>query len=293
MSRVSLVQAGGDIEASVRRSVDLVGGLNLKNGRKVVVKPNICNPKNPQGMVITDFDIIETVIKMAREKGGDVTVVESDNIAGPAERRITDSGLMTRLDSLGVPFLNLSRDDYEAHKVAGIELELPKTVLEADYLVNLPKIKTCAHTLVTLSIKNLYGVFRAAKKSAYHRHLDEILPYLAKTVRSDLIVVDGITCMEGNGPTVGNSRRMGVIAAGTNTVSVDSFCSRLMGFDPAGIAHIANASRAGVGEMDVDKIEVVGDDWEGFVCHFERPYSLRATLKSLRTVRDIYMSGST
>jgi len=289
MSRVSLVRVGGDIESSVRRGVDLIGGLNLKRGRRVVVKPNICNPKNPQGMVITDFGIIEAVVRLAREKGGDVTVVESDNIAGTAERRVSDSGLMERLEGLGVPFLNLSRDECEVHRVAGVELELPKTVLDADYFINLPKIKTCGHTLVTLSIKNLYGVFRAARKSAYHRHLDEILPYLAKTVRSDMIVVDGMTCMEGNGPTVGNPRGMGVIVAGTNVVSVDSLCSRLMGFDPAKIAHIANASKEGVGEMGIDEIEVVGDDWEGFVCRFERPYSLRATLKSIRTARDIYI----
>jgi len=289
MSRVSLVWVGGDIESSVRRGIDLIGGLKVEKGRKVVVKPNICNPKNPQGMVITDFGIIEAVIKLARERGGDVTVVESDNIAGPAERRITDSGLMERLDALGVPFLNLSGDEYEVHRVAGVELELPRTVLDADYFINLPKIKTCAHTLVTLSIKNLYGVFRAAKKSVYHKHLNEILPYLAKTVRSDLIVVDGMTCMEGNGPTVGNPRRMGVIVAGTNTVSVDSFCSRLMGFNPEGIGHIANASRNGLGEIDAGKVEVVGDDWEGFVCRFERPYSLRATLRSIRTAKDIYI----
>ena len=289
MSRVSLVWVGGDIESSVRRGIDLIGGLKVEKGRKVVVKPNICNPKNPQGMVITDFGIIEAVIKLARERGGDVTVVESDNIAGPAERRITDSGLMERLDALGVPFLNLSGDEYEVHRVAGVELELPRTVLDADYFINLQKIKTCAHTLVTLSIKNLYGVFRAAKKSVYHKHLNEILPYLAKTVRSDLIVVDGMTCMEGNGPTVGNPRRMGVIVAGTNTVSVDSFCSRLMGFNPEGIGHIANASRNGLGEIDAGKVEVVGDDWEGFVCRFERPYSLRATLRSIRTAKDIYI----
>ena len=292
MNRVSLVQAGGDVEAAVRRGVDLVGGLNLERGRKVVVKPNICNPKNPHGMVITDFGVIETVVKIAREKGSSVTVVESDNIAGPAERRVTESGLMARLDGLGVPFLNLSEDEYEIHRVAGVELELPRTVLDADYLINLPKIKTCAHTLVTLSIKNLYGVLRAAKKSVHHKHLNEILPYLAKTVRSDMIVVDGLTCMEGNGPTVGNPRRMGVIVAGMNPVSVDAFCSRLMGFDPARIAHIANASRAGAGEMDADKIEVVGDDWKGFRCNFERPYSLRATLKSLSTVKDVYLGGS-
>jgi len=288
MTRVSAVEAGKDIDEAVRRSVDLIGGLRLGGGEHIVIKPNVCNAKNPYGMVNTDLRVLEAVVGMVREKAGRITVVESDNISGTAERRMEGSGFLNLLEGLGVEFLNLSGDDYEAHEVAGVELRLPRTVLEADLFVNLPKIKTCGHTLVTLSIKNLFGVIQRRRKNRLHGRLDEVLPYLARTIRNDLIVVDGVTAMEGNGPVIGTPKEMGVIVAGSDPVSVDAVCSAMMGFNPASIAHIARAHGMGLGELDPDRIEVVGDDWRRFAGEFERPYSLRATLKSVRTLGKVY-----
>jgi len=287
MVNVALVKAEDNIEASVRRVVELAGGLQIKEGMRVVIKPNVCNAKNPQGMVLTDFAVVEAAVKMAREKGCEPLVVESDNIADTADKRVRDSGLMAKLEEWGVKFLNLSVDEGIPHRVAGTEIMIPKTMLEADYVLNLAKMKTCAHTTVTLGIKNLYGCFQEAKKSRLHKKLDEVLPYLAKTMRTDMTVIDGVTCMEGNGPVVGNPRKMGVIVAGRDVVAVDSFCCGLMGFKPEEIGHVANTALLGVGQLN--GYEVVGDPWEGFACRFERPYSVKATFKSLGTLRDIYL----
>lgn len=287
MTNVAIVKAGGDEEAAVRRAVELAGGLQVKPGMRVVIKPNVCNAKNPQGMVITDFAIIEAAVKMVREKGCEPLVVESDNIADTADKRVKESGLYTKLEEWGVRFFNLSADEGVPHKVAGTEIMIPKTMLEADYVINLAKMKTCAHTTVTLGIKNLYGCFQEAKKSRLHKKLDEVLPYLAKTMRTDMTVIDGVTCMEGNGPVVGNPRKMGVIVAGRDVVAVDSFCCGLMGFKPEEIGHVANTALLGVGQLN--GYEVVGDPWEGFACRFERPYSVKATFKSLGTLRDVYL----
>jgi uncharacterized protein (DUF362 family) len=224
---------------------------------------------------------------MTREKGCEPLVVESDNIADTADKRVRDSGLMAKLEEWGVKFLNLSVDEGIPHRVAGTEIMIPKTILEADYVLNLAKMKTCAHTTVTLGIKNLYGCFQEAKKSRLHKKLDEVLPYLAKTMRTDMTVIDGVTCMEGNGPVVGNPRKMGAIVAGRDVVAVDSFCCGLMGFKPEEIGHIANTALLGVGQLN--GYEVVGDPWEGFACRFERPYSVKATFKSLGTLRDVYL----
>ncbi len=288
MTRVSVVEAGKGIDEAVRRSVDLLGGLRLEGGEHVVIKPNVCNAKNPYGMVITDFRVIEAVVELVREKTDRITVVESDNISGPAEKRMMESGLLDRLDELGVGFLNLSEDEFDIHEVVGAKLRLPRTVLDADFFVNLPKIKTEGHVLVTLSIKNLFGVIQRAKKKTLHKRLNEVLPYLAKAVRNDLIVVDGVVAMEGNGPLIGTPRELGVVVAGMNPVSVDSMCARLMGFDPYEIKHLVRAQEMGVGEIDLDGIEVVGDDWKRFVHDFERPYSLMATLKSVKTIGKVY-----
>jgi len=287
--RVSVVRVSGDVSAAVRRSVELLDAP-LPSGIDAVVKPNICNAKNPDGMVITDFKVIEAVVGLLKERGCEVTVVESDNISGTADYRAERSGLLVLLDELDVGWVNLSRDDYEEHEVAGTVLRMPRTVMDAEYFINLPKMKTCAHTLVTLGIKNLYGVFQRKSKGRLHRHLDEILPYLAETVRNDLVLVDGLTCMEGNGPVVGNPVCLDALVAGVDIVSVDSVCSSIMGFDPSEVKHIASSVGRAPGTMDMEKIEVVGEDWTQLVHSFEPPYSLKATLKSLRAIKDVYLT---
>ncbi|MFB0543141.1 MAG: DUF362 domain-containing protein, partial [Candidatus Bathyarchaeia archaeon] len=119
--------------------------------------------------------------------------------------------------------------------------------------------------------------------------LDDLLPYLSQVVRQDLIIVDGIICMEGNGPTIGTPKSLGLVVVGTNPVEVDSVCTRIMGFDPLEVEHIVNASARGVGEMDIAKINLLGERLEEVSTVFERPYSLRASLKSIRSIRKIYI----
>jgi uncharacterized protein (DUF362 family) len=288
LEKVSLVEAV-DIDKAVRESVELIGGLQFDPDKTVVIKPNVCNAKNPEGIVLTDFRVIKAVVDIVRENGNDLIIVESDNISGSAEIRMEKSGLMALLDDWGVDFLNLSHDDYREYEVADTVLRLPQTVLEADYLINMPKIKTCAHTLVTLGIKNLYGVFQRKQKGKLHKHLDKILPFLAETIRNDLIIVDGINCMEGNGPVIGNPVCMNLVLAGRNVVSVDAVCSRLMGYDPYSIPHIALSAERGIGSIDSDSIQVVGTDWTKYAQNFEPPYSLKATLKSFKAIKDIYL----
>ncbi len=290
MEKVSIVRVDEDFKEAVQKGVQLIGGLNLNKNQHVVIKPNICNAKNPEGIVITDFRIIEAVVKLIHENGNELTIVESDNISGKADDRIKKSGLMYLLDELDVPFLNLSHDDYEEHEVAGTILKIPKTIKDADYFINLPKIKTCAHTLVTLGIKNLYGVFQCANKGKLHKHLDEILPFLAEMVGSDLIIMDGVNCMEGNGPVIGNPICMNLVLASRNLIAMDSVCSRLMGYDPLKISHIALSAKRGIGYLDLDKIEVVGEDWTKHIQNFEKPYSMKATLKSIKAIKDVYLN---
>ena len=286
---VSLVEAGDDIKSTVSKSIDLIGGLTLNGGENVIIKPNICNAKNPDGMVITDFRILKAVIDLVRNKTDRITVVESDNISDTADNRLEQAGLLRLLNEWDVNFLNLSNDETEVHSIAGKKLLLPKTVLDADFFINLPKIKTEGHVSITLSIKNLFGVLARRKKSSLHRKLNEILPYLAMTIRNDLIVVDGIVAMEGNGPLIGTPKPMGVILAGRNLLAVDATISRLMGIDPFMVNYLVKTQELGVGSMDESDIDVVGEDWHKYASEFERPYSLKATVKSIKSIRKIYI----
>lgn len=287
--KVAIVKVVGDVSKAIINAVNLIGGLNLEKGARVVIKPNVCSSKNPYRMVITDLSVLEAVIRLIKTMTSNIVVVESDNISGDAERRIKDAGVSDLVRSLDVDFFNLSKDDYETCSFSGIEIRLPKTVLEADYFINLPKMKTEGHVLVTLSMKNLLGVLQRKKKSVLHKHLDDLLPFLAQKIRNDLIIVDGIVAMEGNGPLIGTPKKLDLIIAGTNPVSVDSVCCRLMGFEPKKVKHIINAEKMGIGESSLKNIELVGDIHEFRSYNFEKPYSLRASIKSIKSLREIYL----
>ena len=285
-SRVAVVKITGDIRNSVEEAIRLIGGLKISPGEMVLVKPNVCYTKNTHNMILTDFRVIKAVVEMIKEYTNRILVVETDNISGSAEKRALESGLLELLKELDVEFMNLSGDEVEIHEVAGFRLEIPKTVLEADRIVNLPKMKTSGPTLVTLSLKNLFGLLANRDKKMMHKALDEILPYLGKVIRQDMIVVDGIVAMEGNGPLVGNPVQMNLVVAGVDPVAVDSTCARIMGFNPREVRHVVKAAELGVGSMDA---EVVGTPVEEVAKKFLRPYSVKAVFRTFRILPKIYL----
>ena len=289
MTKVAIVRLENRVSSAIDRALGLIDAWPISEQSRIVIKPNVCNPRNPCDMVNTSVDIVEHVVQVALKHSRDVTVVESDNISGTADYRLSKTGFIDKIRQWGVRYVNLSRDEYEEHEVDGARIGIPRTVLDCDYFINLPKMKTCAHTLVTLSLKNLFGVIVNPRKNKLHRHLDEILPYLAKCIRNDLIIVDGIVCMEGNGPVVGSPKQLDLIVAGTNPVDVDTVCSKIMGFEPSRIPHIAKSHELGLGQIDVDGIDLSCEALNAVCTRMEKPYSLKATIRSIRSAKQIYL----
>ena len=125
---------------------------------------------------------------------------------------------------------------------------LPRTVLEADFLVSMPKIKTHHWSGVTLSMKNMFGVVPGARygwpKNILHwKGIQESILDLCATVPIHFVIADGIVAMEGNGPLNGTARPLGKIVLADDPVAADATCARLMGFNPGRIVHIREGSR--------------------------------------------------
>jgi len=170
-----------------------------------------------------------------------------------------NSGTMDVVKKCDVEFLNLSKDDIEEHEVAGFVLEVPKTVLKADFLVNLPKLKTNDFVYISVAMKNMFGVLANKKRSKLHRSLAEVLVYLNRLLRQDLIVVDGVVGMEGMGPIRGSPVQLGLIISGLNPVTVDAVCCHIMEINPYVVEPLWKAYKAGVGELNIKHIQVIGE----------------------------------
>ncbi|RLG97428.1 hypothetical protein DRO28_04335, partial [Candidatus Bathyarchaeota archaeon] len=209
----------------------------LKKSSLTLIKPNICYPKNPKKMVITDPELLKGVIEFVKPKTDRLIVVESDNNSGRAEVRAEKSGVMEVIEDCGVEFLNLSDVESEEIKVSGCRILIPKILREADFVINMPKLKTCSveGITITIAMKNMFGILSNRKKSRLHKKLLDVLLYINRNVKQDLIIVDGIVAMEGLGPIWGSPVNLGLLIAGTNPVSVDSVCSYIMGINPYSI----------------------------------------------------------
>jgi len=282
---VSLLRAGDNVEATVQKSIEMLGGLDdVKKDSLVVIKPNVCFPKNIDNMVITDLRVLETAINMVKQRTKNVLVVESDAHSGTAEKRAIGTGVMNTVKKCDAEFLNLSRDEVEEHKFADLTIKIPKTVLRADYFINLPKIKTNTFVMISVAMKNMFGVIASKRKSQFHTRLADVLVYLNQAVRQHLIIADGIVAMEGLGPIHGRPVNLGLIISGKNPVTVDAACCHVMGFNPYAVEALWKAHQQGMGEIDREKICFVGENIESVSGKFSSPSITRQNLfQALKT----------
>ena len=180
----------------------------------------------------------------------------------------SQSGYQSLLREQGLRFVDLNRDELVRTRVRASygsinSLWLPRAVLEADFLVSMPKIKAHHWSGVTLSLKNMFGVVPGARygwpKNILHWNgIQQSILDLCATVPIHFVIADGVVAMEGNGPLSGTPRRLGTIVLADDPVAADATCAKLMGFDPDRIVHIAEASRF-LGNSSVQRIDQVAN----------------------------------
>ncbi len=181
---------------------------------------------------------------------------------------LSQSGCQEALRDEKIRFVDLNRDELirtplRASYSGMKQLWLPRTVLEADFLVSMPKIKTHHWSGVTLAMKNMFGIVPGARygwpKNILHwKGIQESILDLGATVPIHFVIVDGIVAMEGNGPLNGNPRPLGRIVLADDPVAADTTCARLMGFEPSRIVHIREGARF-LGNADPEHVDQVGE----------------------------------
>ena len=268
-SRVAILSASGyseDLETLLL--VALKDFALAVRGRTVLLKPNLVEHL-PGAPVNTNPKLIGAATTCFLRLGaGRVVVGEGPGHERDTEMVISETGLERELGDRAIPFVDLNRDEILRVKTkadySGLgRLWLPKTVLAADFIVSMPKIKTHHWAGVTLSLKNMFGIVPGMKygwpKNTLHWHgIHRSILDVCATVPVDFVIADGIEAMEGNGPLQGELRRLGRIVLADDPVAADATCARLMGLDPRLIFHIEEAGRF-LGNMDQNRITMVGE----------------------------------
>ncbi|MDH5689140.1 MAG: DUF362 domain-containing protein, partial [Candidatus Bathyarchaeota archaeon] len=118
----------------------------------------------------------------------------------------------------------------------------------------------------------------------------DVLLHINRTIPQNLIVVDGIVAMEGLGPVWGTPVQLDLIVSGSNPVTVDATCCNIMGINPYSIEVLWRAYETGMGEIDIDKIEVSGVDIRNVKRKFAYPVFVKRNITgALRTAFKTYL----
>ena len=234
---------------TIRRGLDNYPHIHQKvRGGKVVLKPNMVDyyPDHP---LSTNPAVIAAAIAVFRQIGAQEVVVAD----GPAHNRDTEmvleqSGIDDALKDERVRFVDLNLDAISpiplVSNYTGLsQLFFPHTILEADLVVSLPKLKTHHWAGTTLALKNLFGVIPGVKygwpKNFLHWHgISNSIADIATAIRPGFAIIDGIVGMEGDGPLHGTAVDSGVIVMGDNLSAVDATATRLMGIYPENIEYL-------------------------------------------------------
>jgi len=246
-----------EILSAVREAVGLLGGPEAfaTPGDKVLVKPNFCSSSVPPAV---DRRFPWAVAKLFSEIGCKVAIGENPVVDTSSKELFSSTHIGTLRERSGVEVVNLRAEETVNVDVPGSKscgaMSFSKRVLEADAVIGVPCMRRHLLTGATLSIKNMYGTVTPSTRFRVHStSLDHGLVEINKVVRQKLVVMDGtnIVC---NGSLI----PLGYVFASTEPASVDAVAATCMGFDPHDIEHIRYASEEGLGEIDLDRIELVG-----------------------------------
>lgn len=283
-SRVSVVRApdyGQSLYESVRRilaehSVDV-------RGKTVVLKPNLVEFE-PESSINTNPTLVHALLEAFSGMGAAAVRIAE----GPGHRRNTldlaeAAGYFRIIPAFEDRFTDLNLDDVTQvnpqRRFSRLDkLYLPNTVLGADLLVSVAKMKTHHWTGATLSMKNLFGtvpsgVYGWPKNVLHWAGIHECIADLHVAYPNHFAIVDGIVGMEGDGPINGTAKRAGVLVAGRDPVAVDATCCRIMQIDPFKINYLKLAARGTNSHMREHNIEQIGEKIVDVSTPFQLPPS--------------------
>ena len=236
------------------------------DGRTCLVKPNILGAMPPERHVNTHPTVVAAAIATL-EKHGAGRIIVGDNSGmrayGSNEHTARVAGI---LDAAGDHFVNLGASPVETDLESDFaeRLAFSREVLECDVLVSLPKMKTHVATGITGAVKNTFGHLVGAEKTRLHReavgpeNFARAVVDVYQVRPPDLIIIDAVVAMEGQGPSGGRPRQVGRILAGTNAVALDSCLAAMMGIEPRAVPMLRIAEQRGLGPADLAEIDIDG-----------------------------------
>ncbi len=273
MSRVCIAGTEQNLNRAVAEAIEKAGRHAVSGGDRVLLKPNLVQPASPESGEITTPKIVEAVARYCLDCGASKVVIGEGPSYYQSESHLRDcftqTGISEVARKLGIEWVLFDEHRYRTYKsVPGCiaaDFHVTEYAFNCDKLINLPVLKTHWLCKVTLAMKNLKGCLKREDKPLFHRlDINRAVVELCKIVKPTLNIID---CTPGTVSRVmfsGSSRykkaKGGLVIASTDIVAADAVGSALMGIDPESVETIKLGAAAGLGESDLAKIEITGEE---------------------------------
>ena len=260
------------VDASIKKALTLLGGLAqfVKPGQRVLIKPNLLMKSRPERAITTHPSIVSAVVREVAALGAAALVGDSPGNVNANIRQVWDeTGIKNAVEQAGGKMVTFQQDGIKETKSPSPSASMPilnlsRLVLEADVIINLPKLKTHNLTAFTGAIKNMFGAIPGFYKTKFHQKAPNpkifagLIVDVYQAAQPALNIFDAVVGMEGPGPANGNPRKLGAIIASADGVAADAAASYLIGFDPLKVDIIRIAYQRKLGEADLKSIQILG-----------------------------------
>jgi uncharacterized protein (DUF362 family) len=269
----------GTLAVTIRDGL-LAAGVESKKfrGRRVLLKPNMVEPSRKISHMTTHPAVVVAAAEVFKNWGATVSVGEAPGHVRDTEMALVESGVADAVNDAGGRFADLNYEPVVWRPNRGRHSDLdgfwfPRSIAESDFVVSLPKMKTHHWMGLTATMKNLYGVLPGLvygwpKNVLHHAGIPQTVYDINASLPQLIGIVDGIDCMEGDGPILGSRKSMGLIIVGSNLPAIDATVARIMGLAPERVPYLALANGR-LGPIAESRIEQLGEAWREVATPFK------------------------
>lgn len=244
----------------------------------VLLKPNLLVPRSVNTATTTHPRFIAAAARAVRRVHAGTLLLGDSPAIGTTTAVARVIGLRPLLRGLDVQLVNFTEPVAVSGGGGFGPQNLARQVVEADRIVNLPKIKTHGQMGLTLATKNLYGTVIGMEKARLHLHAGRsrdtfarLLNEIADRARCSFSLADGVVAVEGNGPSSGDPRDLGVIGASDDLTALDRVLAEVVGFDVEDLPMLLQRRAASVPGAFLRDIDLAGTPIERVAVSDWRP----------------------
>ncbi|SCI13876.1 DUF362 domain-containing protein [Romboutsia sp. 1001713B170207_170306_H8] len=264
-----------EVKLQIDKLVNDLGGLDkyIKYGSTVFIKLNLVIKKKPEEVATTHPIVLKAIANKLLELG--CKVIVGDSPGGPYTKSSLKGiyktcGIEEVCNELNIQ-LNYDTSELKVENPNGIVLKymtVIKPIVDVDYVINLCKLKTHAMATFTGGVKNLFGVIPGVLKAEYHFKMPEVRDFtdalidICLFVSPTITIMDGIIGMEGEGPTSGTPRKIGVLLASSNPYAIDVIACKLINLEPGRVPTVQRCIERKFINEDFSDIHVIGEEIE-------------------------------